>query len=247
MIKIMIADDQELIRESLQIVLWLNADFKVIGLAKNGAELLELIANDIPDVILMDVRMPEMDGVVATKEIKTRYPEVKIIILTTFDDDEYVYNALKYGASGYLLKGVSVPELVDAVHKVASGGSILNPDVTNKVVKLFNHLAQGNIAIDTAQPPNEQKSEQPLNTGKCTATDVETLSRTERNVAQLVGRGLSNKEIADRLHISSGTVRNNLSAALAKLNLRGRTQLAIWAVQTGLSSEDCAEIVAEEK
>ena len=219
MINVMIADDQELIRESLQVVLDLNEDVTVTGLAKNGAELLALVKRNAPDVILMDVRMPEMDGVVATKEIKALFPETKIIILTTFDDDEYVYNALKYGASGYLLKGVSVPELTAAVRKVAEGGTILNPDVTDKVVKLFNHMAQ-NDNRDIA--PQKERGM------------YEELSRTERKVAQLVGGGFSNKEIADKLSISPGTVRNNLSSALAKLNLRDRTQLAIWALNSGL-------------
>ena len=229
MIKIMIADDQELIRESLQIVLSLNEDLRITGLAKNGAELLKLVERDVPDVILMDVRMPETDGVVATKEIKAHYPDVKIIILTTFDDDEYVFNALKYGASGYLLKGVSVPELVDAIRKVASGGSILNPDVMNKVIKLFNCMAWESVS-ETAEKHNDANKKTPE------FSPGVVLSRTEHNVARLVGQGYSNKEIADELKLTGGTVRNNISSALSKLNLRDRTQLAIWSVQTGLSS-----------
>ena len=121
-IKIMIADDQELIRDSLSIVLGANADMEVTGLAGNGRELIELIEKGrkaLPDVVLMDVRMPELDGVEATHAVKERWPQVRIIILTTFDDDEYVFNALKYGASGYLLKGVSVPELSAAIRTVA--------------------------------------------------------------------------------------------------------------------------------
>ncbi len=220
MIKVMIADDQELIRESLQVVLNMNADMEVVGIAENGRELLAKVKKTVPDVILMDVRMPEIDGVMATKEVKETYPQIKIIILTTFDDDEYVYNALKYGASGYLLKGVSVPELSAAIRTVASGGSILTPNVMTKVVKLFNQLAQSNLTVE-----NED-------------ADAKILSRTERNVATLVGRGLSNKEIAEKLSLTGGTVRNNLSAALSKLNLRDRTQLAIWAVQTGLAAEE---------
>ena len=220
MIKVMIADDQELIRESLQVVLNMNADMKVTGTAKDGHELLKLIKTDAPDVVLLDVRMPRLDGVAATKEIKNLYPKTKIIILTTFDDDEYVYNALKYGASGYLLKGVSVPDLSKAIRTVASGGSILNPFVMTKVVKLFNQMAKTNITA----PIDE--------------SGANHLSRTEKNVARLVGRGLSNKEIADALSLTSGTVRNNLSSALSKLNLRDRTQLAIWAVHTGLYTED---------
>ena len=219
MIKIIIADDQDLIRESLQIILDMNADIKVIGLAKNGIKVLELIKKQMPDIILMDIRMPEMDGVSCTKEVKERYPEVKIIILTTFDDDEYVFYALKYGASGYLLKGCSVQELTSAIHTVMNGGSILNAGVITKVVKLFNQLAQANIVMELD------------------GRNVENLNRTERNIASLVGRGLSNKEIAEKLYLSEGTIRNALSSALSKLNLRDRTQLAIWAVQTGLASD----------
>jgi len=222
MIKVMIADDQELIRDSLKIVLEQNGDMQVLALASDGQECLELLEKDRPDVILMDVRMPEVDGVQATRIIKEKYPEVHIIILTTFDDDEYVYNALKYGASGYMLKGVSVTELSAAIRTVASGGAMINPEVVTKVVKLFSQMAQkGTTSALTVE----------------TTGGVELFSRTERNIALLVGHGLSNKEIADRLNLSEGTVRNGLSSVLAKQGLRDRTQLAIWAVQTGLAGE----------
>ena len=217
MIKILIADDQDLIRESLKIILDTNSDMKVIGLAEDGLKVLELLKKDLPDIILMDIRMPQLDGVKCTKAIKEKYPDVKIIILTTFDDDEYVFYALKYGASGYLLKGCSVQELTSAIHTVMNGGSILNQGVITKVVKLFSQLAQTSVA------PNLD------------GRRVEELNRTEHNIASLVGCGLSNKEIAGKLFLSEGTVRNALSSALSKLNLRDRTQLAIWAVQNGLT------------
>jgi DNA-binding NarL/FixJ family response regulator len=171
----------------------------------------------------MDVRMPILDGVQCTRLIKEAHPEVRIIILTTFDDDEYVYNALKYGASGYLLKGVSVPELTQAVRTVVSGGAMINPNIALKVVKLFSQLAQGNFSV-------------PVEEGAAAL-----LSRTERKVTLLVGRGLSNKEIAEKLCLSEGTVRNNLSTVLSKLALRDRTQLAIWAVQTGMVQQETTE------
>ncbi len=217
MVKILIADDQELIRESLKIVLDMNSNMEVIGLAENGVEVLEILKKNVPDIILMDIRMPELDGVLCTKSVKEKYPNVKIIILTTFDDDEYIYNALKYGASGYLLKGCSVQELTAAIQKVMSGNSILNSNILNKVVKLFNQMAQVNISIEVDED------------------DVKELNNTERNIAHLVGNGLSNKEIAEKLFLSEGTVRNSLSATLSKLHLRDRTQLAIWSVQTGLA------------
>ena len=217
MIKVLIADDQDLIRESLKIVLDMNKDMEVVGLAEDGVKVLELVKKNLPDVILMDVRMPELDGVLCTKAVKEKYPDVKIIILTTFDDDEYVFYALKYGASGYLLKGCSVQELTDSIYTVMNGGSILNAGVITKVVKLFNQLAQANITMELD------------------GRKIEELNRTEKNIAGLVGRGLSNKEIAEKLFLSEGTIRNALSSALSKLNLRDRTQLAIWAVQTGLS------------
>ena len=222
MIKVMIADDQELIRDSLKIVLEQNGDMQVSALASDGRECLDLIEQDRPDVILMDVRMPEVDGVQATRIIKEKYPQVSIIILTTFDDDEYVFNALKYGASGYMLKGVSVSELSSAIRTVASGGAMINPEVVTKVVKLFSQMAKkGGSAASTVEALG----------------GAELFSRTERNIALLVGHGLSNKEIADQLSLSEGTVRNGLSSVLSKLGLRDRTQLAIWAVQTGLASE----------
>lgn len=222
MIKVMIADDQELIRDSLKIVLEQNGDMQVSALASDGQECLDLIEQDRPDVILMDVRMPEVDGVQATRIIKEKYPEVSIIILTTFDDDEYVFNALKYGASGYMLKGVSVSELSSAIRTVASGGAMINPEVVTKVVKLFSQMAKkGGASASTVE----------------TLGGAELFSRTERNIALLVGHGFSNKEIADQLSLSEGTVRNGLSSVLSKLGLRDRTQLAIWAVQTGLAAE----------
>ena len=147
MIKVLIADDQALIRESLQIVLSTQPDLSLTGVAGNGFEVLDAIKEELPDVILMDIRMPGMDGVVCTKEVKEKYPSVKIIILTTFDDDDFVFSALKYGASGYLLKGVSMEELVHAIKTVHSGKAMINPDIATKVFKLFSKMAQSNYTI----------------------------------------------------------------------------------------------------
>lgn len=215
MIKILIADDQELIRQSLQIILNSEKEFEVTDAVANGLEVIRSIRKEKPDVILMDIRMPEMDGVICTQIIKENYPDIKIIILTTFDDDEYVFNALKFGASGYLLKGITMKELTEAIRKVYQGTAMINEDIASKVVRLFSRMAQSNITIQV----NEQQSA--------------SLKNTEWQIIVQVGSGLSNKEIATKLNLSEGTVRNSLSTILSKLDLRDRTQLAIWAVQTG--------------
>jgi len=217
MIKVLIADDQELIRQSLQIVLNTKEDIEVVGVASDGQEVIQAIRKELPDVILMDIRMPKMDGVQCTKIIKGNYPNVKIIILTTFDDDEFVYNALKFGASGYLLKGVSMDELVNAIRTVHSGRAMINPDIATKVVKLFSQMAQSDFSIVIDEAKEKE------------------LTKTEWKIIEQVERGASNKEAAEVLNLSEGTVRNYLSTILNKLELRDRTQLAIWAVQTGVS------------
>jgi len=217
MIKVLIADDQELIRQSLKIVLDSRGNLKVTDAVANGQEVIAGIRRNRPDIILMDVRMPKMDGVQCTKIVKEHYPDIKIIILTTFDDDEYVYNALKYGASGYLLKGVSMDGLAEAIDIVYSGRAMINPDVAAKVVRLFSQMAQTDYSIQVGEK------------------GIQELARTEWKIIAQVERGASNKEIADRLNLSEGTVRNYLSIILNKLELRDRTQLAIWAVQTQVS------------
>jgi len=214
MINVLIADDQELIRQSLSIVLNSKENINVLDTVANGQEVIASIRKKHPDVILMDIRMPKMDGVQCTKIIKENYPDIKIIILTTFDDDEYIYNALKYGASGYLLKGISMEGLVDAIHTVYSGQAMINQDIATKVVELFSKMAKADYTIQVEERLRED------------------LTNTEWKITREVGRGASNKEIADVLNLSEGTVRNYLSIILNKLELRDRTQLAIWAVQT---------------
>lgn len=213
MIKVMIADDQALIRESLQIILSVYADIDVVSVVGDGIEAMDNIMTVKPDIILMDIRMPRMDGVLATKEIKKRFPNIKIIILTTFDDDEFIFSALKYGASGYLLKGVST-------QTVYKGGAMINPNIASKVFQLFSQMAQTNFSITVKEE------------------NIENISLTEWKIIQQVAFGESNKEIASNLFLSEGTVRNYLSIILSKLNLRDRTQLAIWAVQTGVTQKN---------
>ena len=215
MIRVLLADDQELIRESLSFVLNAQSDITMVGMATNGREAIEMVRREKPDVVLMDIRMPEVDGVECTRLIKAAYPQMKVIILTTFDDDEYEFGALRYGASGYLLKGVSVAELANAVREVMRGGSIITPDVASKAFQMFARMAKGNMQIQV----NEKQTAD--------------LQENEWKIIREVGSGLSNKEIAAALCLSEGTVRNYLSSILSKLDLRDRTQLAIWTVQSG--------------
>ncbi|WP_022762035.1 MULTISPECIES: response regulator transcription factor [unclassified Butyrivibrio] len=218
MIKILIADDQELMRQSLKMILGGVEDFEVTDAVSNGTDVIRSIRENKPDVILMDVRMPKMDGVVCTRIIKENEPDIKIIILTTFDDDEYVFNAIKNGASGYLLKGVSFEELIEAIRKVHSGMAIMNDDITNKVLKLFSEMAKSKDSVEV--------DEQSIN----------EIKENEWAIIEGIVEGLSNKEIATKLNFSEGTIRNNLSNILNKLGLKNRTQLAIWAVQSDAMS-----------
>jgi DNA-binding NarL/FixJ family response regulator len=189
-------------------------NFAVTDTVSNGREVLESIKKNKPDIILMDIRMPEMDGVVCTQKVKEIAPDIKVIILTTFDDDEFVFNAIKFGASGYLLKGTSLKDLTSAITKVYNGKSIMNDEITGKVFRMFSQMAQTNQTIRVGEQL----------TGK--------LRESEWKIIDCVGRGMSNKEIAQRLHLSEGTIRNSLSVILSKLGLKNRTQLGIWAVQT---------------
>ncbi len=213
MINVVIADDQALIRDSLKIVLSMDENINVVGTASNGLGVLDILKKEYVDVILMDIRMPKMDGVLCTKQVKKDYPKTKVIVLTTFDDEDFVFSALRYGASGYLLKGVSMNELTAAIKTVHSGGAMLNPDIAAKVFSMFSKRLDEDTIIQV-----DDKAE------------IE-ISRTEWKVIQQVGRGCSNKEIAAILYLSEGTVRNYLSSILNKFSLRDRTQLAIWAVE----------------
>jgi DNA-binding NarL/FixJ family response regulator len=217
MIRVMIAEDQELIRQSLEIMLSGKPDLEIVATAVNGREAVELAQKLLPDVILMDIRMPELDGVQCIEMIKEKFPQIKIIVLTTFDDDEYVFSALKNGASGYLLKGISLGELIEAIKTVVKGGALINPNIASKVVRLFSQMAHADYRIKVAE------------------SVWQDLNQNEQKIIQLIGIGLSNKEITDKLKLSEGTVRNYISSILSKLALRDRTQIAIFAVQAGLT------------
>lgn len=215
MVKIMIADDQQLIRESLKIILDSDPSFEVVKVVGSGQEVLDSLKTESVDIILMDVRMPNMSGVDCTRIVKKEYPNIKVIILTTFDDDEYIYDALKYGASGYLLKGCSLEELSSAIHNVLSGGACFNPNVAGKVAQFFSQMANSNSEFSLEHEEDFD------------------LSDTERQIIAQIGNGYSNKEIAQKLGFSEGTIRNYLSVILDKLDLRDRTQLAIWYLSRG--------------
>jgi DNA-binding NarL/FixJ family response regulator len=218
MIRILIADDQELMRQSIKMMLDGVDDFEVTDAVSNGTEVVRSIRENKPDIVLMDVRMPKMDGVVCTKIIKENCPEIKVIILTTFDDDEYVINAIKNGASGYLLKGISFDELTESIRKVYGGMAIINDDITNKVLRLFADMARTQKLVSVEEDY------------------VKELKEGDWAIIDCIVQGDSNKEIAAKLNLSEGTIRNSLSNILLKLGLRNRTQLAIWAVQSDVAS-----------
>lgn len=216
MIKILIAEDQELIRQSLEIILGNKPDMKIVGVACDGKKAVSLAEKLIPDIILMDIRMPEIDGVKCIKIIKKILPQIKIIVLTTFDDNEYVFNALKNGASGYLLKGLSSIELVAAIRTVFNGGALINPNIAVKVVGFFHEADNVDYKISVDE------------------LEFNNLNKNELKIMKLIGRGMSNKEIALHINFSEGTIRNYISIILSKLNLRDRTQIAIFAIQSRL-------------
>ena len=215
MIKVLIVDDQELFRESLKVVLSVSDNIRVTDAVSGVAQALKSAEQDRPDVVLMDMRMPGIDGVEGTRQFKKRWPDVKIIVLTTFDDDDYIFGALKNGASSYLLKGSSISKLSESIRIAYEDGAIITPAVATKVINQFSQMAQGSSRLQVDKEA------------------VKDISKSEWQIIQTVGSGMSNKEIAQELSLSEGTVRNSISNILFKLGLRDRTQLAIWAVQTG--------------
>ena len=213
-LNVLLVDDQRLMRDGLRTLLELEPDMTVAGEAADGEEALARFRETRPDVVLMDVRMPGMDGVEATRRLRAMDPAAKVIILTTFDDDEYVFEGLRAGAVGYLLKALSGEELADAIRTVAAGGALIDPAVTRKVVSEFARLAPPARSIDAGL--------------------AEPLSEREKEVLGLVARGLSNREIADTLFLAEGTVKNYVTTILQKIGVRDRTQAALRARELGL-------------
>ncbi|MEH2400863.1 response regulator transcription factor [Nostoc sp.] len=209
MIKVLLVDDQGLIRQGLRVLLELEPDLEIVGEAENGEQAINLVAKFQPDVVLLDIRMPIMDGVAATREIQKRFAKTKILVLTTFDDDEYVSAALQNGAMGYLLKDTPSEELAVAIRAVYKGYTQLGPGIVKKLLTQFSHVAL------TQSPP--------------VPSSLAELTPREKEVLQLIATGASNREIAQQLYISEGTVKNHVTNILNRLNLRDRTQAAIWA------------------
>jgi DNA-binding NarL/FixJ family response regulator len=216
-LRVLLVDDQQLMREGLRTLLEMEEGITVVGEAADGEAAVQAFEKLSPDVVLMDIRMARMDGVEATRRIRSRTPDAKILVLTTFDEDELVFEAVRAGACGYLLKDVSGADLAAAVRTIAHGGAALQPTVARKVMDAFARLSQ--------PAPGSQKHL------------VVPLSGRERAVLGLLARGLSNKEIAAQLFLAEGTVKNHVSTILQKIDARDRTQAALKARALGLLEE----------
>lgn len=201
--RILIVDDDALICDGLKIILEMEEDFQVLGIAHNGNEAYNLCSRLHPDLVLMDIRMPECDGVLATTKIKQKYPDIKVVILTTFKDTEYISSALKCGAEGYILKSQKAESIIKSIRAVGNGSVVFEKEVAGMIPELI------------------------IKNNKKNPSDFE-LTEREFEIVRLIGSGKSNREISEELYISEGTVRNHLTIILEKLHLRDRTQLAIF-------------------
>ena len=212
MIRVLICDDQTIVSEGLRVILGTDPELEVVGIANDGAEALELVSQVKPDIVLMDLKMPVMNGIQATRLIHEQYPDVRVLVLTTYDADEWVFDAIRGGAAGYLLKDAPRDELIAAVKGTAAGKTHVDPGVAGK---LFAQVSQGAPLLDTSI--------------------AESLTERERDVLRLLARGLNNTDIAERLYLSEGTVRNYVSSIFAKLGVSDRTQAAVIALRYGLA------------
>lgn len=211
MICVLIADDQDIARQGLQVILSGEADVEVIGQAKDGQEALELVKTLEPDLVLMDLKMPKLNGVQATKAIKEHFPDVAILVLTTYDFDDWVANAIRNGANGYLLKDTPPQELVTAIRGTVQGKNYIDPNVAGKMFQqMQNAPSKGSLEL------------------------TDPLTERELDVLNLLAKGLSNQEIAESLKLSEGSVRNYLSTLFSKLGVSDRTKAAVLAIQHGL-------------
>ena len=214
MTRVLIVDDDDLMRAGLAAVLSSDPTIAIVGEASTGREAVERARRLDPDVVLMDVRMPDLDGIAATRELTSTSPGARVLILTTFEQDDYIFGGLRAGASGFLLKRTRPEELIAAVHTIAAGDSLLSPSVTRRVIE---GMAKGPLA--------------PI----ATSNDLDELTRREREVLELIGRGLSNTEIAATLVVEESTVKTHVKRILMKLHLRDRVQAVIYAYESGLN------------
>ncbi|GAC1373708.1 MAG: response regulator transcription factor [Ktedonobacteraceae bacterium] len=235
-IRILIVDDQTLVREGFRKLLELEADLEVLDTASDGKAALVAAerlaaAGTPPDVILMDIRMPGMDGIATTRELKARWPDTRIVILTTFDDDELIHAGLRAGALGYLLKDTTAEQLALTIRLAARGQVLLQPDIASKIFSSFA----------TSLPPSlettSQTSSSPASNAPVSPINglVEPLTEREREILSLVASGSSNRQIAESLYLTEGTVKNHMSSILGKLGVRDRTQAALKAKELGLA------------
>ncbi|MCT9008379.1 response regulator transcription factor [Streptomyces sp. NPDC054766] len=213
-IRVLIADDQQMVRQGFTVLLNTHPGIEVIGQAVDGLDAILKVAELAPDVVLMDIRMPELGGIEATRRITTDTPHIKVLVLTTFDLDEYVYEALRAGASGFLLKDASADQLAEAVRVVAAGDALLAPGITRRLIAEFSRLDS------TPRAPLKQR--------------VGDLTERETEVLAHIAQGLSNAEIAQRLVVAEQTVKTHVGRILVKLGLRDRTQAAVFAYESGL-------------
>jgi len=211
MIRVLICDDQAIARHGLQMILSTAPDLQIVGQAQDGQEAVDLVAQQQPDLVLMDLRMPKLNGVQATRLIRQRFPAVQVLVLTTYDADEWVFDAVRAGANGYLLKDTPPPQLLAAIRNTVEGKTPVDPSIAGK---LFSSFAK-----------------QPM---PRTNLLVEELSEREIEVLQLMAEGLTNAEIGAQIHLSEGTVRNYISTILSKLQVKDRTQAVVMAIRYGL-------------
>jgi NarL family two-component system response regulator LiaR len=211
MVRVAICDDQFIVCEGLQMILDSDPELEVVGVAHDGAEACQLVEKTKPDLILMDLKMPHMNGIVATRQIRMNHPDVHILVLTTYDDDEWLFDAIRSGAAGYLLKDTPPNELIAAIKGTVSGKAFVDPSVTSK---LLSEVSKSGLTIDS---PTHF-----------------SLTDREREVLQLIVEGLSNADIAERLFLAEGTVRNYTSTVFRKLGVSDRTQAAVLALRHGL-------------